>query len=100
MSTKMILGWVAAIFASSAAAAGALDRLKETGEIRLGVREDAAPLSYADDNGRPAGYSVLICNAVAAQLGKGVGHDPLKITYVTVGTGGKLEVCSKTKRTR
>jgi polar amino acid transport system substrate-binding protein/glutamate/aspartate transport system substrate-binding protein len=69
-----------------AAAEGVLDRLKETGKINVGVREDAPPLSYTGEDGKPAGYSVLVCNAVAAALGKVVGHDPLEISYVTVGT--------------
>lgn len=74
-----------------AVAAGTLDRLAETGEIRLGVREDAAPLSYVDADGKPAGYSVLVCAAVAAELGKWTGHDPLEVTYVTVGTDDRFQ---------
>jgi polar amino acid transport system substrate-binding protein/glutamate/aspartate transport system substrate-binding protein len=86
-----LIAAAATVFAGSAAAAGVLDRLKETGEIRLGVRKDAAPLSYIDDDGRPAGYSVLICNAVAAQLGKDVGRDDLETTYVTIGTDDRFD---------
>jgi polar amino acid transport system substrate-binding protein/glutamate/aspartate transport system substrate-binding protein len=87
----MLIATAAAVIAAPATGAGVLDRLKETGEIRLGVREDAAPLSYTDESGQPAGYSVLICDAVAGQVGKLVGHDPLEITYVTVGTDDRFE---------
>jgi polar amino acid transport system substrate-binding protein len=69
-----------------AAAAGVLDRLKETGAINIGVRSDAPPLSYTGEDGKPAGYAVLVCDAVAAALGKAVGHEPLSVTYVAVGT--------------
>ena len=89
---RTTLGVAVAIgLASPAAATGVLDRLKATGEIRLGVREDAAPLSYTNEAGQPAGYSVLICDAVAAQLGKAIGRDPLKLDYITIGTDDRFE---------
>ena len=50
-----------------------LDRIKETGTVRLGYREDAAPLSYRDEDKAPAGYSVLICGAVAESLAAQLG---------------------------
>jgi polar amino acid transport system substrate-binding protein/glutamate/aspartate transport system substrate-binding protein len=83
---RALVAVLLAACAVPAAAEGVLDRLKETGRINLGVREDAPPLSYTGEDGKPAGYSVLVCNAVAAALGKAVGHDPLEIGYVTVGT--------------
>jgi len=82
---------VSSAFVGPADAAGVLERIKETGEIRLGVREDAAPLSYTDDAGQPAGYSVMICNAVARRIGTAVGRDDVKITYVTVGTDDRFQ---------
>ncbi|MEM8731445.1 MAG: amino acid ABC transporter substrate-binding protein, partial [Pseudomonadota bacterium] len=42
-------------------AAQTIDRIKSEGEIRLGFREDAAPLSFLDDAGLPAGYAVEVC---------------------------------------
>ena len=86
-----ILLVAAATLSGTADAAGVLDRIKETGELRLGVREDAAPLSYTDNAGQPTGYSVMICNAVASRIGKAAGRDDLKITYVTVGTDDRFQ---------
>jgi len=51
-----------------ASAAGTLDRIKESGVIRLGVREDAVPFSYRTDQGGIAGYSVDLCVAVAQYI--------------------------------
>jgi polar amino acid transport system substrate-binding protein/glutamate/aspartate transport system substrate-binding protein len=45
-----------------------LERIAEGGEIRLGVRADAAPLSYEKD-GAPAGYTVDLCLGVVEGLG-------------------------------
>jgi polar amino acid transport system substrate-binding protein len=80
----------AAAAAGPAAADGVLDRLKQSGEIRIGVRSDAPPLSYTGKDGKPAGYSILVCDAVAAELGKAVGHDPLTVTPVVVGTDDRF----------
>lgn len=55
------------------------------------MREDAAPLSYTDSSGKPTGYSVLICNAVATLIGRAIGRDDVKITYVTVGTDDRFQ---------
>jgi polar amino acid transport system substrate-binding protein/glutamate/aspartate transport system substrate-binding protein len=75
--------------AGPAAAEGVLDRLKETGEIRLGVREDAEPLSYLKA-GEPAGYSVLVCKAVAAALAKTLGRE-LATEWVTVSADDRFD---------
>ncbi|MER2507263.1 amino acid ABC transporter substrate-binding protein [Amaricoccus sp.] len=66
-----------------AAAEGTLDKLKASGEIHLGYRADAAPLSYAGGDGLPAGYTVDVCEAVAELLGTALGT-PLKPSYVLV----------------
>lgn len=58
----------AALIVALPAQAQTLDRIKETGVIRLGFRTDAAPLSYADGEGRPAGYTPMLCLAVTQAL--------------------------------
>ena len=62
-----------ALAAPGTAHAGTLDRIKETGKLRLGHRTDARPFSYQDASGNPAGYSVALCkligDAVKAELG-------------------------------
>ncbi len=55
---------VCAIGPSAAQADGTLDRIKDSGEIRLAYRADASPFSYELD-GKPGGYSVNLCLEVA-----------------------------------
>lgn len=71
---------------AQAAAAGTLERVRETGVFRIGYRADAKPYSYQDAKGRPAGYIVDLCGEVAAALGPGV-----KIQYVLVRAGERFE---------
>src|SRR5262245_41797349 len=71
------LGW------ALPAAAGTLDRVKETGVFRIGYRADAKPYSYRDENGQPAGYIVDLCLEVAAAVRADVG-DQVRMQYVLV----------------
>lgn len=59
----------------SPAAAGALDRARETGEVRIGVRPDAKPFSFRDGEGGWSGYSVDLCRAVIDEAATTVGRD-------------------------
>lgn len=45
-----------------------LDASAQSGQIKLGYREDARPFSYRDEAGKPAGYSVGLCTKIAEQL--------------------------------
>lgn len=65
-------------------AAQTLERIGETGELRIGYRIDAAPLSFADSAGLPAGYAVEVCEAVAADLARQLGRDALTTVPVAV----------------
>jgi polar amino acid transport system substrate-binding protein/glutamate/aspartate transport system substrate-binding protein len=73
------------------AAAGVIDRIEDTGTVRFGFREDAAPLSYRDADGQPAGYSVLICKAIAERLAQQLGTPPLDIDWQPVSTTDRFD---------
>ncbi len=47
------------------ATAGTLDQIKQTNRLRIGYRSDARPLSYKDESGNAAGYSVALCQQIA-----------------------------------
>jgi len=66
------------------AAAQTLDRIGESGEIRLGVREDAAPMSFIGEDGVAKGYSVDVCNRVAELLAPALEMETITPVYVTV----------------
>lgn len=71
-----------------------LDRIAATGEIRLGVRADAPPLSFIVD-GRPQGYTVDVCLGVMDHLEKEAlgprDGTPLTPVYVTVTAENRFE---------
>lgn len=55
------------VFATAAWAQSAtIDKIRKTGVITMGYVEGSAPFSFKDSNGQPQGYSVALCNEIAA----------------------------------
>jgi glutamate/aspartate transport system substrate-binding protein len=86
---------VAALLSSaSAMGQGTVDRIKQRGEIRIGYRTDARPLSF-EENGQPAGYSVDLCKRVAAGIGGQLSLPAMKATYVPVSADNRFDALVK-----
>ncbi len=62
-----------------------LERIRSTGKIVLGYRPDAAPMSYRDASGQPAGFSVALCNKVAEALKRDLSLSSAAVEWVAVG---------------
>jgi len=70
---------------------GTLDQIKKSGEIRLGYRTDAPPLSFNDTSGQPAGYSVELCKRIAAEVKDQLKLKDLKTTLVPLTSDDRIE---------
>ena len=64
------------------APASTLDRITETGTIRIGYSPDSAPFSYLDADDTIVGYSIDLCKRVAELLQQQLGLAKLDIAYV------------------
>lgn len=82
---------VATLLLPLALEAQTLERIKSSGEIKLGYRTDAAPLSFENEAGRPQGYSPIVCFALAELLGIQLGVEELDITFERVDTTNRFE---------
>ena len=92
--TSVLLIAVALLSATSAMAQGTLDRIRERGELRIGYRADARPLSFEED-GAPAGYSVDLCRRIAAGIGEQLSLPAMKATYVRVTGDNRFDALVK-----
>lgn len=85
---RLAAGLFASILLSSlfvfSAAAGTLDRIRETGVVRLGYLTGARPFSYRDEQGKPAGYAVALCEQVVKELQRSLSRPDLRAEYVMV----------------
>lgn len=87
----LLLGILAAFAAAGAAQAqaltGTLQRIKETGEIRVGHRDVSVPFSYLADDGKPIGFFIDICGRIVETIKAELKQD-VKTAYrpVTLST--------------
>lgn len=68
-----------------------IDRIKENTELRIGYRSDAAPLSFADEQGIPSGYSPLLCAELAQGIANALELDNMKVNFVTVSAEDRFD---------
>jgi len=68
MQIERILAVVLAVLAGVPASAATLDRIRETGTIRLGYLADARPFSFRNDAGAADGFTVVLCQQIAGQV--------------------------------
>ncbi len=63
---------------------GTLKRIDETGQINLGFRESEPPMSFQDQDGNPVGYSIDLCDHIAAAVKQKLGRSDIAVNYVPV----------------
>lgn len=63
---------------------GTLKKIAETGTITLGIRESSSPFSYLDDNNKPIGYSIELCDLIVADVKKALNKPGLTVKHVPV----------------
>lgn len=85
LTVLLVLGLPAAAMADTLAA------IEERGSVRLGVRTDAAAFSFTDTLGEPAGYTVQLCRAIAADIKSELGLAELAIEYIEVTTEDRFQ---------
>lgn len=74
----------------SVQAQGRLDKIKETKQITLGVRESSIPFSYLDDAQKPVGYSMDICHGIVDALKEKLGLAELSAREIPVTSSTRI----------
>lgn len=88
-----VLAWMlltAALPAAAQEIRPTLDKIRETGAIRLGYREASRPFSFRGSDGKPAGYSVDLCHHVAAAVGQALALPELRVDWVAVTPADRI----------
>ena len=89
----MLLAFVACAYPGAGIAqelTGALKRIKENGEITLGVRESSVPFSYIDDKQQPIGYSIDLCLRVVDAVKAELKMPQLRVKYNPVTSANRI----------
>lgn len=69
---------------------GTLKKIKETGGISLGFRDSSIPFSYLDDNQKPIGYAMDICDTIVEAVKKELKLDKLAVELVPVSSSTRI----------
>jgi polar amino acid transport system substrate-binding protein len=67
-----------------------LDRIKQTGVIKAGYRQDTVPFSYVDRQGKVVGYSLDILELIRQETEKKLGK-PIKLELVEITPANRFE---------
>jgi ABC-type amino acid transport substrate-binding protein len=78
------------VLAEAAAPSPTLDRIKEARAITLGYRNDAAPFSFKDREGRVLGYSVELCARVATAVQKDLGLPEMRVLWTPLEAADRI----------
>ena len=84
---------------------GTLKKVDRTGVVTIGYREASFPLSYADQKGRPLGYSIDLCRAIIDEIAREIDRTDIRVEFAPVTpetrmaavTSGKIDLeCGST----
>jgi glutamate/aspartate transport system substrate-binding protein len=89
MKTLLKLALLAVAAYGTSAQADTLQKIKDSGVIKLGVRTDTGALSYAISDGKYGGFHVAVCLAAVADLEKQLSKK-LTIEYIPVTSLGRI----------
>jgi ABC-type amino acid transport substrate-binding protein len=70
---------------------GTLKKVGDTGTLTLGYRENAAPFSFTGSDGKPAGYSIDLCQEIAAAVQQELKRSDLSVRWVPVTPENRIE---------
>lgn len=90
-----IAAFVSLILAAVAAPAlsqdsGTLKKVKDNGNITLGIRESSYPLSYLDDKQQPVGYHIDVCNRIVDAVKARLKLPALKVQHQAVTSQNRI----------
>ena len=67
-----------------------LQKIKDAGTITIGHRDSSVPFSYLDNNQKPIGFSLELCDLVVAKLKEKLSKPDLKIAYQAVNSSNRI----------
>jgi glutamate/aspartate transport system substrate-binding protein len=67
-----------------------LQKIKDAKTITIGNRDSSVPFSYLDDNQKPIGFSLDLCNLVVAKVKARLGLPDLKTVYQAVNSSNRI----------
>jgi glutamate/aspartate transport system substrate-binding protein len=74
---------------------GTLAKIKDSGTITIGYREQSIPFSFLDRDGKPAGYSIELCTRIVGGIQQQLGLPKLDVKWVAVTPETRIDAVVK-----
>ena len=84
VTAAIVLVWLLPAPASAQDLQGTLKKIRDSGTITLGYREQSLPFSFRGDDGKPVGYSVDLCQRIATGVQAQLKLAKLDVKWVPV----------------
>ena len=84
IAVAIALVWLLPATAPAQDLQGTLKKIKDSGTIVMGYREQSLPFSFRGDDGKPMGYSVDLCQRIATGVQQQLKLPKLDIKWVAV----------------
>ncbi len=84
VTAAIVLAWLLPAPASAQDLQGTLKKIRDSGTITLGYREQSLPFAFRGDDGKPAGYSVELCQRIATGVQAQLKLAKLDVKWVPV----------------
>lgn len=76
--------------ASAQSLSPTLQKIKDAGTITIGHRDSSVPFSYLDNDQKPIGFSLELCDLVVAKIKAKLGQPGLKVAYQAVNSSNRI----------
>ena len=99
MKSKLGVIFLIIILASPLAAqelTGTLEQIKKSGQIRIGYRLSEPPMSFRDQDGNAAGYTIDICKEIVTEIENKFGKE-INVEYVPVNADERFKALAENK---
>jgi ABC-type amino acid transport substrate-binding protein len=85
------LSWLCLFPAQAQETQGTLQRIAQSKTIRLGYLKEGVPFSFAEQPGKPVGYTIDLCSRVAAGIQQQLGLPALDVQWVEVTSANRFD---------
>lgn len=72
-----------------------LQQIEESGKIRIGYRQALPPMSFHDDQGEATGYSIDLCNRIAALVKTTLNKSDIAVEHVLVNAENRFSALTE-----
>jgi len=84
--------------ATNSFAGATLERIKQTGVVNIGFREESLPFSYKNaDQGAPLGYSIEVCHALVEAIKQEIKVKSVELKYQPVSGAARMQLVADGK---